>query len=107
MPGGMQLKTEVLATSACALCGACLDWCPYLKNMEDHLVLSFDCPVQEHGRCYSVCPRTFTDWQAVNEHFLAGIPYDADIGAFQTLAVSLIFNIIRYKPIKKPPLVEQ
>jgi len=85
MPGGMQLKTEVLATSACALCGACLDWCPYLKNMEDHLVLSFDCPVQEHGRCYSVCPRTFTDWQAVNEHFLAGIPYDADIGAFQTV----------------------
>ena len=85
MPGGMQLKTEVLATSACALCGACLDWCPYLKNLEDHLVLRFDCPVQEHGRCYSVCPRTFTDWQAINEHFLAGIPYNADIGAFQAV----------------------
>jgi coenzyme F420 hydrogenase subunit beta len=85
MPGGMQLKTEVLATSTCALCGACLDWCPYLKNLEDHLVLRFDCPVTEQGRCYSVCPRTFTDWQAINDRFLAGVDYDTDIGAFQTV----------------------
>jgi coenzyme F420 hydrogenase subunit beta len=95
MPGGMQLKTEVLTTSACALCGACLDWCPYLKNLEDHLVLRFDCPVSEQGRCYSVCPRTFTDWQAVNEHFLAGIDYDPDIGAFQT-----VYRVKSRQPIR-------
>lgn len=80
----MQLKAEVLATSACALCGACLDWCPYLKNLEDHLVLRFDCPVAE-GRCYSVCPRTFTDWQVINDKYLGEIPFDNDIGAFQSV----------------------
>lgn len=96
MPGGMQLKTEVLGPSVCALCGACLDWCPYLKNLEDHLVLRFDCPVNEQGRCYSVCPRTFTDWQAVNEHFLAGIHYDTDIGAFQT-----VYRVKRRQPIRE------
>ena len=95
MPGGVQLKNDVLATSACALCGACLDWCPYLKNLEDHLVLRFDCPVQEHGRCYSVCPRTFTDWQAVSERFLAGIHYDTDIGAFQT-----VYRVKSRQPIR-------
>ncbi len=94
MPGGVQLKTEVLATSACALCGACLDWCPYLKNIEDHLVLRFDCPV-EHGRCYSVCPRTFTDWQAVNEHYMADVPFDPDIGSFQT-----VYRVKRIQPIR-------
>jgi len=93
MPGGMQLKTEVLATSACALCGACLDWCPYLKNIEDHLVLRFDCPV-EHGRCYSVCPRTLTDWQAVNERYMAGVPFDPDIGSFQA-----VYRVRRLQPI--------
>ena len=94
MPGGMQLKTEVLATSACALCGACLDWCPYLKNIEDHLVLRFDCPV-EQGRCYSVCPRTFTDWQAVTERYMADVPFDPDIGSFQT-----VYRVKRLQPIR-------
>ena len=80
----MQLKTEVLATSTCALCGACLDWCPYLKNLEDHLVLRFDCPVTEQGRCYSVCPRTFTDWQAINDRFLSVLTM-TPIWSFQTV----------------------
>ncbi|MBP1761578.1 MAG: hypothetical protein H6Q64_1120, partial [Firmicutes bacterium] len=50
MPGGTELKNEVLTSSTCALCGACLDWCPYIANLEDHLVLRFDCNVTE-GRC--------------------------------------------------------
>lgn len=81
MPGGMELKQEVLNTSTCTLCGACLDWCPYLKNIEDHLVLRFDCNVS-HGRCYSLCPRTFTDWQTIREHYLADTPQNLEIGSY-------------------------
>lgn len=81
MPGGMDLKLEVLNASTCTLCGACLDWCPYLKNIEDHLVLRFDCNVS-HGRCYSLCPRTFTDWQAIREHYLAETPHNLEIGPY-------------------------
>lgn len=96
MPGGMQLKAEVLTTSACSLCGACLDWCPYLKNLEDHLVLRFDCPVQE-GRCYSICPRTMTDWQEIQERFLPDVPGDRDLGAHQAV----------YRVKSKRPLANQ
>lgn len=67
--GGIKLKTEVLDNGACALCGACLDWCPYLKNLEDHLVMAFDCTVEE-GRCYAVCPRTFTNWGEITAKFM-------------------------------------
>ena len=79
MSGGMELKNEVLASSTCALCGACLDWCPYIANIEDHLVFRFDCNVS-NGRCYSVCPRTFTDWEAISEKYLPDIPQDLAIG---------------------------
>lgn len=81
MPGGTELKNEVLASSTCALCGACLDWCPYLANIEDHLVLRFDCNVPD-GRCYSVCPRTFADWQAISEKYLPDTPQNLAIGPY-------------------------
>ncbi|HWQ76702.1 MAG TPA: Coenzyme F420 hydrogenase/dehydrogenase, beta subunit C-terminal domain [Syntrophomonas sp.] len=81
MPGGMDLKNEVLVNSTCALCGACLDWCPYIANLEDHLVLRFDCNVAD-GRCYSVCPRTFTDWQAVRAKYLPDVPENYEIGPY-------------------------
>lgn len=82
MPGGIDLKNDVLNSSLCTLCGACLDWCPYLKNIEDKLVMTFDCNA-ENGRCYSVCPRTCTDWQEINNKFLPGVPGSKELGSFQ------------------------
>lgn len=82
MPGGMELKNEVLAGSTCALCGACLDWCPYIANLEDHLVMRFDCNITE-GRCYSLCPRTFTDWQVISHKYLPDAQPDKAIGPYQ------------------------
>ncbi|MGI6413993.1 MAG: Coenzyme F420 hydrogenase/dehydrogenase, beta subunit C-terminal domain [Syntrophomonadaceae bacterium] len=73
MPGGLELKKEVIKTSSCSLCGACLDWCPYIKNLEDHLVIPFECQ-QQDGRCYSVCPRTFTDWEAIQSTLFKDMP---------------------------------
>ncbi len=81
MPGGMELKNEVFQSSTCALCGACLDWCPYIANMEDHLVMRFDCNVGE-GRCYAVCPRTFADWQAIGDRYLSDTPGNIEIGPY-------------------------
>ncbi len=81
MPGGTELKFEVLANKTCALCGACLDWCPYIANLEDHLVMRFDCNVAE-GRCYSVCPRTFADWQAISAKYLPDAPANLEIGPY-------------------------
>ncbi|MDO4540069.1 MAG: Coenzyme F420 hydrogenase/dehydrogenase, beta subunit C-terminal domain [Syntrophomonadaceae bacterium] len=80
MAGGLDLKMEVLSSSTCTLCGACLDWCPYLKNLEDHLVMRFDCGVTD-GRCYATCPRTFTDWQEIEHEFLPDAASDLYVGA--------------------------
>ena len=93
MPGGMELKNEVLASSTCALCGACLDWCPYIANIEDHLVLRFDCSVAE-GRCYAGCPRTFADWQAISKKYLPDTPDNIAIGPyFKAYKVKAPINI--------------
>ena len=84
MPGVIDLKAEVLNSSVCTLCGACLDWCPYLKNLDDHLVMPFDCNVKD-GRCYNVCPRTFTDWHEMKESFLTSTPDSLELGAFMAI----------------------
>jgi len=79
MPGGRDLKNDVINTSLCALCGACLDWCPYIKNLDDNLVITFDCNVTD-GRCYSVCPRTHTDWKLITEKFFSDAESTNEIG---------------------------
>lgn len=84
MPGGIDLKAEVLNASSCTLCGACLDWCPYLKNLTDHLVMPFDCNLKD-GRCYAICPRTFTDWQRYRETYLHDAPYSPELGAYTAI----------------------
>lgn len=76
MPGGMELKNDVLAGQACSLCGACLDWCPFIKNIEDRIAIAFDCICQE-GRCYKICPRTMTDWEEIGALFTEGESSDA------------------------------
>lgn len=82
MPGGMALKYDVLSGPLCALCGMCLDWCPYIKNLDDHLTMVFDCGLDD-GRCYAGCPRTFTDWGEIAEKCLPGVPDTGDIGRLQ------------------------
>lgn len=94
MPGGMELKNEVLNGSACTLCGACLDWCPYLKNLEDNLAIPFACPVED-GRCYSICPRTFTDWQEIKAAVFQSAPCTLELGAF-----TAIYKVRSVYPLK-------
>jgi len=83
MSGGAELKAQVLDSAVCSLCGACLDWCPYLKIMEDHLVVPFDCQ-KEEGRCCKVCPRTCTDWKEVRSKFTEGED-SPELGTYMSL----------------------
>lgn len=73
------LKRDVLQKGRCTLCGACLDWCPYLKNLEDHLVMPFDCLARE-GRCLAVCPCVSTDWEGLKKRFFPEQEMDPDLG---------------------------
>ena len=72
MKGGKELKEEVQDKGFCTLCGLCVGRCPYIKSLEDKIAVVFPCGIEE-GKCYAACPRTFTDWDAVEEQFLGDV----------------------------------
>jgi coenzyme F420 hydrogenase subunit beta len=50
----------------------CLGLCPYLEEMGEHVAFISDCR-GDQGRCYTVCPRTDTDLEALRKQcFPAG-----------------------------------
>lgn len=66
-PGAQaRLKKYVLRQSLCTGCGACVEMCPYQVIYKDRTVQLFDCDLPE-GRCYTFCPRTPTDYNALEK----------------------------------------
>ena len=72
MKGGKELKEEVQDKGFCTLCGLCVGRCPYIKSLEDKIAVVFPCGIEE-GKCYAACPRTFTDWDAVEAQVLGSV----------------------------------
>ncbi|MGI6549899.1 MAG: Coenzyme F420 hydrogenase/dehydrogenase, beta subunit C-terminal domain [Syntrophomonadales bacterium] len=72
MKGGKELKEEVQDKGFCTLCGLCVGRCPYIKSLEDKIAVVFPCDIEE-GKCYAACPRTFTDWDAVEGQILGDV----------------------------------
>jgi len=59
------LESKVLDQGQCAACGACLSLCPYLRSWKGRAVKLHDCDLSE-GRCFSFCPRTEVDLDALH-----------------------------------------
>jgi coenzyme F420 hydrogenase subunit beta len=59
------LESKVLNQGQCAACGACLSLCPYLRSWKGRAVKLHDCDLSE-GRCFSFCPRTEVDLDALH-----------------------------------------
>jgi coenzyme F420 hydrogenase subunit beta len=59
------LEGKVLNQGQCAACGACLSLCPYLRSWKGRAVKLHDCDLSE-GRCFSFCPRTEVDLDALH-----------------------------------------
>ena len=69
--GAKELREEVLDQGLCTACGMCLDLCPYLEEMGEHVAMISDCK-GDQGRCYAVCPRTETNLDELRERFFHG-----------------------------------
>src|SRR5512136_1974284 len=59
------LESKVLDRGQCAACGACLSLCPYLRSWQGKAVKLDECDLAE-GRCFSFCPRTEVDLDALH-----------------------------------------
>jgi len=59
------LESKVLDRGQCAACGACLSLCPYLRSWRGRAVKLHDCDLSE-GRCFSFCPRSEVDLDALH-----------------------------------------
>ena len=80
--GPQDLEKEVIKTDLCTFCGACLGLCPYFRAYKGRLVVMDNCNLSQ-GRCYSFCPRTPSDLDAVNRSIF-GTPYPGDsLGTFR------------------------
>jgi coenzyme F420 hydrogenase subunit beta len=58
------LEEKVFSQDLCAVCGACLSLCPYLRSWKGRVVKLDDCNLEE-GRCFAYCPRTEIDLDEV------------------------------------------
>jgi coenzyme F420 hydrogenase subunit beta len=74
--GPEDLEKDVIQADLCTLCGACVGLCPYFRAYKGRVVLMNPCNLSQ-GRCYSFCPRTPTNLEAVNQSIF-GTPYPGD-----------------------------
>lgn len=82
--GPQDLEKEVIKADLCTLCGACIGLCPYFRAYKGKVVLLDNCNLSQ-GRCYSFCPRTFTNLEKINqEAFQTSYPADA-LGTYQEI----------------------
>jgi len=79
--GPEHLKQEVIETGWCVSCGACVNLCPYIKKVEDRVAVVQSCGLNQ-GDCYMVCPRTYTDYQYLQE-IVTGKPREAALGSYR------------------------
>jgi coenzyme F420 hydrogenase subunit beta len=85
--GPQDLEKNVMQADLCALCGACLGLCPYLRAYRGKVVLTDSCNLTQ-GRCYAFCPRTPTDLEALSRQTF-GKPYSRDpLGEYRRVVMA-------------------
>lgn len=85
--GQKDLIEKVKDNHLCTGCGACVNLCPYQRCYEDNLIALFDCNIDE-GRCYSFCPRTPIDLEAMRKRFFDRNDLTPEIGAIKGLYIT-------------------
>ncbi len=85
--GPQELDREVIKADLCTLCGACVGLCPYFRAYQGRVVVMDNCNLSQ-GRCYSFCPRTPSDLEAVNLSFF-GLPYPGNaLGTYRQVVMA-------------------
>lgn len=75
----LRLRQEVIESGDCTRCGLCVDLCPYIKTLDERIAFIHDCS-REDGTCYRVCPRTSTNWSALDRQVFGKERTDHGLG---------------------------
>jgi coenzyme F420 hydrogenase subunit beta len=81
------LESKVLDQGQCAACGACLSLCPYLSSWKGRAVKLHDCDLSE-GRCFSFCPRTEVDLDALHRSVFGRGYEDIEAGPLRRVVMA-------------------
>ncbi|MBP1738216.1 MAG: coenzyme F420-reducing hydrogenase, beta subunit, partial [Deltaproteobacteria bacterium] len=81
------LESKVLDQGQCAACGACLSLCPYLRSWKGKTVKLHDCDLSE-GRCFSFCPRTEVDLDALHRYVFGKGYEDIETGPVRRVVMA-------------------
>lgn len=91
-PQGQQgINTKVLKQGLCTGCCACVNLCPSMEYYKDKTILVHDCNMDK-GRCYTYCPRTTTNLEALRHELFNSGDIIWEIGAFKGLYMTRATN---------------
>jgi coenzyme F420 hydrogenase subunit beta len=82
--GSNELLEEVHSQGLCVGCGACVNLCPYWRNHRGKTVRLFECD-RTWGRCYAYCPRTPTDYTALQKQLFDENDLTPELGPYKGL----------------------
>ncbi len=82
--GSLDLKKEIMDHNLCTKCGLCVGMCPYIKSLDERVVLIHPCGLDE-GTCYNVCPKTLTDWELLDKSVFGAKRQDHILGNFKRI----------------------
>jgi coenzyme F420 hydrogenase subunit beta len=82
--GQKGINTKVIKQGLCTGCCACVNLCPSMEYYKDKTILVHDCNLDK-GRCYTYCPRTPTNLEALRHELFNSGDIIWEIGAFKGL----------------------
>jgi coenzyme F420 hydrogenase subunit beta len=85
--GFKELEEKVLNQDLCAVCGACLSLCPYLRSWKGRVVKLDNCNLEE-GQCFAYCPRTEVDLDKVYQGMFGRSYEDVEMGPFRKIMMA-------------------
>ena len=81
------LEEKVFSQDLCAICGACLSLCPYLRSWKGRVVKLDDCNLEE-GRCFAYCPRTKIDLDEVYQGIFGKNYEEIEVGPVRKIMMA-------------------
>ncbi|NWG01546.1 MAG: Coenzyme F420 hydrogenase/dehydrogenase, beta subunit C-terminal domain [Syntrophaceae bacterium] len=81
------LEEKVFNENFCAVCGACLSLCPYLRSWKGRVVKLDDCTLEE-GRCFAYCPRTEMELDEVHRGIFGKNYEEIEVGPVRKILMA-------------------